>query len=209
MFWAGFIIVLGLIVWGMNAAMEKQNNRGLESTVGTPSPVSSTDHVYGPVDAKVTIIEYSDFQCPACEAYYPVVEHVLASSTVPVRLVYRHFPLPQHANANIASRASEAAGLQGKFWEMYKLLFSRHVEWTELKDPTAVFSGYAKEIGLNVEKFKTDMESDVVKAAVTAYASEAIKVGIDRTPTFFLNGKIINNPEGYEPFIKAIEAAAR
>jgi len=206
-FWACFLVLLGLIVWGLVAAMGKPQAGSLPK-VGDPAPVTAADHIRGPSDAPVTFIEYSDFQCPACEAYYPVIEHILASSTVPIRFVYRHFPLPQHANAALSARASEAAGLQGKFWEMYALLFANHTEWTELADPHAVFAGYAERIGLNAARFKTDIDGPVAKAAVQASLDEATRMGLGWTPTFFLNGTLIQ-PQSYDQLAADIQAAAR
>lgn len=209
-FWLGFVVVLALIIWGLIASIDKQaKTPGNGSKLGVPAPVAATDHVRGPENATVTLIEYSDFQCPACELYYPIVEQLLASSTVPIRMVYRHFPLPQHANATISAQASEAAAIQGKFWEMYRLIFANHAEWTELGDPREVFVGYARLIGLDVVQFKADMDGAVAKDAVQRQLAEAQTLGIYQTPTFFLNGKIIENPQGYEPFKTAIEAAAK
>jgi protein-disulfide isomerase len=207
-FWVVFVVILGLIVWGMVAAMNKSASRG-PGEVGTPAPITAADHVRGPADAPVTLIEYSDFQCPACEAYYPLIERVYASSTVPIRMVYRHFPLPQHRNAIPSARAAEAAALQGRFWEMYSLLFANHTQWTELSDPTTIFESYAERIGLNVPKFKTDLDSKAVTDAVDAASAEANRIGLFQTPTFFVNGKMIQNPQGYDAFKTAIESAAR
>ncbi len=208
-FWLGFVVVLALIVWGLIAAMDKGSAGPKGTKLGTPAPVTFADHVRGPESAPVTLIEYSDFQCPACQNYYPVVERLLASSTVPIRMVYRHFPLPQHANAVISAQASEAAALQGKFWEMYSFIFANHAEWTGLNDPREVFAGYAQRIGLNVTRFKADMDGAVAKDMVQKQLAESRSVGINQTPTFFLNGKMIENPQGYEPFKAVIEAAAK
>lgn len=215
-FWVIFVVVLGLIIWGMVAALNKEQSAGPNGqAVGTPAPVSTVDHVRyaggatSSTTAKVTLLEYSDFQCPACEAYYPVVEHVLASTTVPVEFVYRHFPLPQHANAPITAQASEAAALQGKFWEMYGLIFANHAEWTELADPTDVLAGYAQRVGLNVPKFKADLTSQAVKDMVLADVKADNKLGLFQTPTFFVNGKMIQNPQSYEQFNSVLQAAAR
>jgi protein-disulfide isomerase len=215
--WIAFVIVLGLIVWGVIVAMNKDTST---PKVGTPDAVSVTDHVrtYGPNNtqgtssmtaAPVELIEYSDFQCPACEGYYPVISQVLASSTVPIKFVYRHFPLPQHPNARPAAYAAEAASMQGKFWDMYDLLFTNHTQWTELSDPAAVFEGYAQRIGLNVTKFKTDFASQTVHDLIdTANASDE-KLGLFQTPTFFVNGKMISNPQSYAEFNSVLQAAAR
>lgn len=207
-FWASFIIILILIVWGLIVASNKTSNRsGL--SLGQPAEVTDLDHVTGPKDAPVTLVEYSDFQCPACESYFYVVERLMASSTVPIRFVYRHFPLSQHANAVPASLASEAAGVQGKFWEMYRLLFDNHTDWTELKDPNPVFIGYATKIGLNIEAFKSDMASSTLKQKITDSINEGTSIGISGTPTFFVNGKVIDNPKSYEEFKTIIEQASK
>lgn len=221
-FWLAFIIVLGLIIWGVIASMKKGSSL---PKVGTPAAISTTDHVrqYGPSAgasasaqgtssmsaAPVQLIEYSDFQCPACEAYYPVVSQVLASSTVPVTFVYRHFPLPQHANAKPAAYAAEAASLQGKFWEMYDLLFQNHTQWTELADPAPVFEGYAQRLGLNLPKFKADSASDAVHAIIDKALAEDNKLGLFQTPTFFVNGTMIQNPQSYAEFNSVLQKAAR
>ncbi|MFA6601865.1 MAG: thioredoxin domain-containing protein [Candidatus Paceibacterota bacterium] len=206
-FWAIFLIILVLIVWGLAVAMNKPvNNGGLR--LGQPAAVTLADHIIGPITAPVTLIEYSDFQCPACKAYYTLISQVLASSSVPVRLVYRHYPLPQHANALPAAMASEAAGAQGKFAEMYDLLFENHTDWIELPDPKSVFMGYATKIGLDIPKFTDDLASSTLKDVIKANLAEGQSIGVDSTPTFFVNGKAITNPTSYDQFESIIEAAA-
>lgn len=207
-FWLCFIVVLGLIVWGLIAAMDKQSAGPL---VGDPAPVTSADHTknFGTSTPVVTMIEYADFQCPACGAYYPLIKHVLASSTVPIQVVYRHFPLPQHPNAPLAAQASEAASMQGHFWEMYDILFENQASWQDVPDPHEIFVSYAQRLGLNTEKFRTDIDSETVKNIVAKNKQEGVDIGINQTPTFFLNGKAIDNPQSYEQFQTAIEQAAR
>lgn len=206
-FWFSFAVIIILIIWGLIAASNKAQNNTL-GTRGTPAPITAADHVSGPEDAPVTIIEYSDFQCPACQAYFYIVEKLVASSTVPIKFVYRHFPLAQHANAVPASLASEAASAQGKFWEMYRLIFDNYSDWTELKDSKPVFINYANTIGLNIEQFKTDMASSSLKQKITDSVKEGIKIGVSGTPTFFINGKFIDNPQSYEAFKTLVEQAA-
>lgn len=207
-FWGSFIIILGLIIWGLVVAMNKPiNNKG--QNLGHPAPVSSTDHVFGPADAPVTIIEYSDFQCPACEMYHFFVEKLLASSTYPIRFVYRNFPLSQHANAVPAVLASEAADQQGKYWEMYKLIFDNHTDWTELGDPNPIFLGYATKLGLNIEKYKADIASSTLKDLIKGEVSDGVALGVNSTPTFFVNDKAIINPPSYVEFKTIIDEAAK
>lgn len=202
-YWTGFIIVIILIIWGLIVAMSKD-----VSTLGqpkNPTPVNLEDHIYGQDDAPITIIEYSDFQCPACQAYYYVIEKIFASSTIPVRLVYRHFPLSQHINAFPAALASESANEQGKFWDMYRLLFENHSDWEESKEPNKIFEDYAQRLGLDLVKFKLDMSSSTLKDKIQSNADEGLKIGVNATPTFFINGKFIQNPRGYEEFKSIIE----
>ena len=204
-FWACFIIILGLIVWGLAVAMSKPS---ASLSVSAPAPVTAADHITGPADALVTMIEYGDFECPACGLYAPLVERLLTEASTTLRVVFRHFPLPQHANAPLAAQASEAASLQGKFWDMYKLLYGNQNDWVNLPDAHAVFDGYAVKLGLDMVKFKADIDSDAVKKVVADDLAEGEQIGIDSTPTFFVNGKVIANPQSYDAFKALIEAAA-
>lgn len=207
-FWGSFIIILGLIIWGLVVAMNKPTNNDGQS-LGRPAPVGAEDHVFGPADAPVTIIEYSDFQCPACQMYHFVIEKLLASSTYPIRFVYRNFPLSQHKNAVPAVLATEAADLQGKYWEMHKEVFDNHTDWTELADPAPIFLGYATKIGLNLEKYKTDIASSTLKDNVAKEAKDGVALGVNSTPTFFVNDKVITNPPSYAEFKTIIDEAAK
>jgi len=204
-FWASFLIILALILWGLVVAM----NKPVSGThLISPAPVSGSDHVTGSASAPVTIVEYGDFECPACGAYFPLVERFMKEASTTARLVFRHFPLPQHANAMIAAEASEAASLQGKFWDMYRLIYEHQNDWSNLPDAHNVLDGYANQIGLDMVKFKADIDSSAVKDAIANDQAEGVKIGIDSTPTFFVNGKAITNPQSYEAFKSLIEAAA-
>ncbi|MEK7463681.1 MAG: thioredoxin domain-containing protein [Patescibacteria group bacterium] len=204
--WGGFIVVIGLIVWGMVAASNKAERES--AGVAAVDQVTDTDWVKGAATSSlVTIIEYSDFQCPACAAYFPVMEKLVAENPF-VRFVYRHFPLPQHGNAIPASEAAEAAGNQGKFWEMYGMIFETQTEWESVTDIKPVFSGYAKKLGLDMAKYAEDVDSKEVSDAIDADIKSGLKAGINSTPTFYVNGKKISNPQGYEEFKKIIDDAA-
>jgi protein-disulfide isomerase len=108
-----------------------------------------------------------------------------------------------------ASLASEAAGEQGKFWEMHSLLFENYSDWTELNDPKPYFLKYATQIGLNTEKFQIDMASSTLESKISSSIDEAMKIGVNSTPTFFVNGKVIDNPQGYEAFKTLIETTVK
>ncbi|MES2216435.1 MAG: thioredoxin domain-containing protein [Patescibacteria group bacterium] len=209
-FWICFIIVLILIVWGLIVAMNKP-----ATTVGalsTPPEVTAADHVLGTSTAPITVIEYSDFQCPACGIFYPTVEKFIKEASSTVRFVYRHYPLPQHANAPLAAQAAEAAGKQGKFWDMYHLLFENQKDWSELPDISArqIFAGYASKIGLNTAQYTTDLDGAEGKLKIRTDYQDGAAIGVNSTPTFFANGKAVNiSQPNYEIFKAAIEAAAQ
>lgn len=204
--WGAFIVIIGLIIWGMVAAQNKESKSS--ALIPLPTEITSADHVLGTSTAPVTLVEYGDFQCPACGQYFPIVERVLASSTNPIRFVFRHFPLTQHANAIPASLASEAAGAQGKFFDMYRKLYYTQSEWSELSKPETVFEKYAAELNLDVAKFSADVKSEALMNVVLTDYKSGTKAGINATPTFFVNGKQINNPRDYEDFKTIIDTAA-
>jgi protein-disulfide isomerase len=216
-FWSVFVIVLALIIVGLVFAMNKDTSIKLPS----PSPVDSNDHIIGNISAPVTIIEYSDFQCPACGMYFPVLEKLLSEASTTVRLVYRHYPLPQHQNALPMTFASEAASKKDKFNEMYRLIFENQSDWAESKTPEVFIEKYVNEIGLdpvafmndyNLVKSEFDRErdatsTDLVASKIVKDMLSGNKIGILGTPTFFVNGKYIENPQGYEAFYKIIQNA--
>jgi len=174
---------------------------------GTVKAADNNDWIKGiPLkDAKVILIEYSDFQCPACAAYYSMVKQI-GKEFKNVSVVYRHFPLSQHANARPAAQAAEAAGKQGKFWEMHDMLFENQTIWSGLTSADETFNTYARTLGLDVEKFKTDFNSAEIKTKIEAdYQSGADQ--IDGTPTFFLNDKKLQNPKNYDEFRSIIQQA--
>ncbi len=209
-FWISFVLVIGLIVWGLVVAMNKPQADPNDLHLGMPAPISALDHIQGTSTAPVTLIEYSDLQCPACRAYHPILEKLVGESSTTMRFVYRHFPLypTPHKNAIDASLAAEAAAVQGKFWEMHGMLFDTQEDWETLSDAKPKFVEYAKTLGLNTTKFAADMSSSTIKDMILAQKNEGIGIGIGGTPTFFLNGKGIKNPQSYEEFKKLIDAAA-
>lgn len=157
------------------------------------------DHTKWSKENKNILVEYSDIQCPACKSFHDLLKTFESSKsadfsiTQKVTLVYRHFPLFLiHKNAFSAAYAAEAAGLQNKFWEMIDLQFEKQSQWSNLANPTEFFIGLAKEINLDLEKFKKDMNSSNVKNKVQSHLSEGESIGVNATPTFFLNGKKID-----------------
>jgi protein-disulfide isomerase len=170
--------------------------------------VVSDDYIKGNKDASVTIVEYLDFECEACGAYYPLVKQLAEEFKNDVRFVNRYFPLPGHKNGLPSALAVEATARQGKYWEMHNLLFEEQKNWGEKQaaDPK-IFEEYAKKIGLNIEQYKKDVASKEVKDRVERDRSSGQKLGVSGTPTFFLNGEKIPNPKTPEDFKTFIQAA--
>lgn len=167
--------------------------------------ITDTDWVRGERQAKVSLVEYGDFQCPACANYEPLVQRLLQEFPKDLRLVYRHFPLDTiHRNAYAASRASEAAGKQGKFWEMHDILYERQKDWEKTSNVKEMFVVYAKELGLDEEKFKSDFDSKEIEERINHDLASGRRVGINSTPTFILNGQKIQ-PRSYDEFKRLVE----
>lgn len=169
-----------------------------------PAPVSATLWTKGNPESNVSLLEYSDFQCPACKAYQPAVEAVLEEFGDQIRFEYRHFPLPSHRNSKQAAYAAEAAGAQGKFFEMASKIFEKQGEWAESNDAREQFIAIAKELGLDEDKFKQAMDSSTTKDEVDADLAAGKADGVTATPSFFLNGKKLEPPQDIEAFKKII-----
>jgi protein-disulfide isomerase len=204
--WTIVIILLTLIVVGIVALVTapKQPTNGILSL-----PVQADDWTTGGVNASstVSLVEYSDFQCPACAFYDPLVRRAL--SDIPeLVLTYRYFPLTQtHKNADLSARAVEAAGQQGRFWEMGELLFTNQEKWANDDKAEAIFSGYAQQLGLDLTKFSEDLNSQATKDKIAKDYQSGLDSGVTGTPSFYLNGKFITNPKSYEEFVTLIKDA--
>jgi protein-disulfide isomerase len=169
--------------------------------------VEVREHIKGNPDAVVTLTKYSDFQCPACGQFVPVIDTLLAELGDQVRFEYKHYPLMQiHPNAEPAARAAEAAGQQGKFFEYHDMLFENQREWSSAAIPGAFFAKYAKELGLNMDQFTRHQRSSILQQNIRSQVSEARELGITGTPTFYLNGERMQF-QTYQDFGDQIRAA--
>ncbi|OQY66066.1 hypothetical protein B6D29_03280 [Microgenomates bacterium UTCPR1] len=165
------------------------------------------DYIKGNKNASVTFVEYLDFECEACAFYYPLVKQLAEEFKNEVRFVNRYFPLPGHQNGLPAALAVEAAGRQGKYWEMHNILLGNQKSWGEKQSPEpAIFESYAKQIGLNMDQFKKDVNSPAVRDRVNRDKDSGTKLGISGTPTFYLNGEKLPNPRSVEDLKKTIQA---
>lgn len=154
------------------------------------------DHIYGNPDAKVVVIEYADFQCPGCHSAFTPLQSVKTSHKNSTAFVFRNFPLTSaHPNALAAATTAEAAGLQGKFWEMHDLLFGNWDEWrsTSGAERTAVFEQYATQLGLNIDQFRSDLTSKSISQKISRDRALAAKVKVSATPTIYINGTKISD----------------
>lgn len=151
-------------------------------------------HVLGNENAPVTVVEFSDFQCPACRSATVTLDGVLEKHEGEIKFIYRHFPLTSiHKNAMAASIASEAAGEQGKFWEYSKALFDKQDAWEKLGTPQDLFVNLAKEVGVtDLDKFKNEIGKQAKRDLILADMSLGNQLGVDATPTFFVNGEKVS-----------------
>jgi protein-disulfide isomerase len=155
----------------------------MSDSVLTP-PVGADDHAAGPDDAPVTLVEYGDYECPYCGMAHPIVKRAQRALGTQLRFVFRHFPLAEiHPHARLAAQAAEAAGAQGKFWEMHDMLFE-HQDALEVED----IVGYAESLGLDLARFSRDLEDGTFAKRVRDDFRSGVKSGVNGTPTFFMNG---------------------
>jgi protein-disulfide isomerase len=163
----------------------------------TPLPVASAPkpgggHIRGPADAKLTMVEFGDYQCPSCKAFYPIINEVLKRYPTQVKLEFHHYPLVSiHGNSMAASMAAEAAGEQGRYWEMHDLLFDTQNQWAESPNASAEFLTLATRLGLNANKFMQDARSPTLQQRVLEDVVRARDAQIEGVPTIYLNGEMI------------------
>lgn len=205
-FW-GFLVLVALVLFGIffvsNTNKADAPGGGNGKTAGVV-----TNHVVGQGTSGVTLTEYGDFECPACAAYYPIVEQVKEKYGDRLKFQFRNYPLSQiHPNAIAAARAAEAADMQGKYWEMYNTLYANQQSWRAVGNAQPTFEQYAKELKLDATKFKADYRSAAANDRIQADLKEGTKLGVDSTPTFFINGKKISTPsQTVDAFSKIIDA---
>lgn len=210
----GIIAILVVFV-GLFIYHNTQKNKETEKPVTTKSSqvkespllqLASDDWVKGNPEAQVTLVEYLDFECEACGAYYPIVKQLEKEFEGKLKVVTRYFPLPGHKNSMEAALAAQAAGEQGKFFEMHDLLFESQKEWGEkpLSNPD-LFLPYAEKLGLDMKKFNEDRKKATTIARVDRNKKEADQLKLNGTPSFFLNGKAIKSPNTLEDFRALIQ----
>ncbi len=196
--WVGAIVVLVVAFW---AIINFTGSSDQPKKLATLTSLTANDITTGPRNAKITLVEYADFQCPACGLYHPLLKKLLSDFNGRIYFVYRFFPLTSvHKNALVAAEAAYAANKQGKFWEMHDMLYETQKDWAESNNASDTFLAYAKKLNLNIDQFKKDAAADTTQSFIMSQENEGIKIGVNSTPSFFINGKQIENPQGYEAF---------
>lgn len=188
------VLLGGLIVWARvsNPSVDVSTIDNNSVLAGSAESGNIADHTKGTTDGKVLIVEYGDFQCPSCKGAYPNVKTLMEEYGDRVGLVFRNFPLTSiHPNAKAAAAAAEAAGLQGKFWEMHDLLYANQTTWGSLSTSqrTDAFVGYASQLSLDTSKFTSDLSSENVNSKINFDLSLGKANDTSATPTFFINGE--------------------
>jgi protein-disulfide isomerase len=172
------------------SALPPQSGSGNNTTVSQPvTATPDNPHTRGGANAKVTLEEYGDYQCPPCGALYPDLKTIEKEYGDQLRFVFRQFPLQMHKHAFVAAHAAEAAALQGHFWEMHDMLYQNQLSWSVADDARPVFIQYAKTLGLDVDRFTRDMDSPEVAARVMTDIERGKALAVEGTPTVFINGR--------------------
>lgn len=157
-------------------------------------------------DGKVSVVEYLDLECPSCRAAYPGVEKLKGEYGDRVTFTVKHFPIPSHRNAELAAVAVEAAGVQGKRDEMFKVMYESQQEWGgQQTSQRAAFVGFAQQLGLDVAAFEKALGDSALRERVLAERSEGSKLGVQGTPTFFMNGTKFSGAPSYDNLKAAID----
>lgn len=167
--------------------------------------LAAADHVLGDAHAKLTLLEYGDYECPACIQAEPLMQHLVETYRGRLRFVFRHFPLMEvHPHAELAAEAAEAAAAQGRFWPMHHLLFAQPHHLTP-----AALTGYARTIGLDMNRFDAEMADHIYTQRVQEHRRAGERSGLRSTPAFFLNGQAVDVSYGFEKLDEAVQAALK
>ncbi len=206
------ILIWGAILIGIGSillAIIKSPSKNISSSGLVTINLTDLDWSKGDKAAPAVLVEYSDFQCPACASYYNLINTLEKEVGDKMLFVYRHYPLPQHKNARLSAYAAEAAGLQEKFWQMHALLFENQKIWSDSDDARKIFTDYAKSLTLDITQFEKDLDAQKVKDKVENDLKSGQALGVNATPTFYLNGKRLENISSFDQFKKIIEDATK
>ncbi len=194
-------LLIGMLAISFACEKAPENRTEAPNSNQTTSSVVAQSNI----DAKVTLVKYSDYQCPACKYFVPFEEKLKEDFGDDINIVVKNFPLSMHPYAHVAGRSAEAARKQGKYQEMHDMIFDGQEQWSR-GNAEATFIGYARALNMNVEQFQQDMNSADMNRIVMSDRREGLELGVGSTPTFFINGdKIENNPSTYPAFKALVE----
>lgn len=199
-----FLIIMLVIIAAFIGIFIFSGSGDESASGGQPS-----SHTKGITESNVRLVVYEDFGCPACAAFAPIVDEVVDIYSDQIVYQFKHYPIPSSTNSFAAHRAAEAAGNQGKFFEMYDLLFPRQQQWAQADSARSIFETYAQEIELDIAQFNEDFEAESTNSTINADKQEGIDAGVTGTPSFFLNGQLLDNNEiqTVDSFSQKIEEA--
>ena len=203
------IIIAVAVAAGAAVYLSRQPDEPANTASSTPTHVDikGGGHFRGPENAQVTLVEFGDYQCPSCGAFHPIVQEVLHRYPTQVRLEFHHFPLVTvHPNTMLASQAVEAAGEQGKYWEMHDAVFEHQMEWAGSPNPEPIFITLASGIGLDINKFMQALRSPEIQQRILKDVERGQDAKVEATPTFFIDGQQIHVRLSIEDFVQAIES---
>jgi protein-disulfide isomerase len=212
------IIIVLIAAAGGTWIFMRSSKQGTVTQSPTPEPGAlppgaEPPHIRGNPNAPVTLEEFGDFQCGTCGFYSGELKKIEAEFGDQLRVIFRENPLqPPHEHALMAAQAAEAAGLQGRFWEMHDKLYENQKTWSEARDITPLFVGYAKDLGLDTDRFMKDLNGEQVAQRVFQDGKRSHALNVQSTPTFFVNGKEAKDdqwkPEGLREMIKQAQQGA-
>ena len=218
--WAVFIVIVVAVIGGM-VYMARQDKLdvsdvGKDKAAGVLAAEDRNgnieEHVLGKKDAKVVIVEYGDYQCPGCSTAAPKAKAVAEKYKDNVALIFRNFPIATiHPNARAAAASAEAAGFQGKFWEMHDLIYANQDTWSQAStnDRTEIFLGYARQIGLKEEQFKEGLSDARITKKINFDVAIARTQGVTGTPTFYINGELVESTNDADYLENAVKEALK
>jgi protein-disulfide isomerase len=202
------LIVIGGLLAGTLAGVWLSRQRNSEAShspqqirnLSDASPGAENPQTKGSPQATVIMEEFADFQCPPCASLHGEIKKLESEYGSKIQLIFRHYPLSMHEQAVPAAQAAEAAALQGKFWEMHDLLYERQEEWSEKPNAAEIFTGFARSLNLDMEKFLRDMNDPQIKERIEADRQRGNSIELQGTPSLFINGREIPSesmtPEG-------------
>jgi protein-disulfide isomerase len=198
------LVIVGIFVGYLYTTKQDSTTDGT-----TESSAVATTHTQGAGNKKVTLVAYEDFQCPVCGQYFPILNEVKNKYGDDITFQFRHFPIDSiHPNARAAHRTAEAAGNQGKFFEMHDLLYENIQSWSASTNAKSIFDTYAKQLNLDMTKFNADFASEQTNEIINADVNEGKKLGVSGTPSFILNGRLLADDErrSLDDLVKTIDA---